>query len=225
MNYLLAVLSHGEPRSPYLEETLRSFHDHVTPTPSFALHYHDGRGEAEAPLIDIGWAGPEHLGFCRATQSLWDAAVTNARMRNLEYVFWLEHDFRFERHVDLVELATVLHRDEVAQVSLMRDAVNKAERKAGGVVEANPDAFAPMEEDDGSQWLRHRAYFTTNPSLMRVEFMENHPFAAGPSHLPYDIECEGRYGLDLKGKGFSFAVWGDGSPWVTHTGTRDGVGY
>jgi hypothetical protein len=68
--------------------------------------------------------------------------------------------------------------------------------------------------------LRHRSFFSTNPSLLRRDFMVENPWPADGE--PF---CEGRFGLELVQKGYSFGIWGDGDIWVDHIGRREGFGY
>lgn len=200
-----------------------------------------------------------------------------------EHVFWLEHDFVFTRNVDLRDLAAVLDTNQgstvavpehmpgnpsstgltgykttvggLAQMALMRNAVNNQEKAAGGLFESRPGQYMARGtacSGCGGElawvtttppgysgwacttlggcshpplapapvWLEHRSYFTTNPSLMRRAFMAEHPWP------DYPDQCEGRFGIDLIQAGYSFGVWGDGSPWVEHIGAaRTGFGY
>jgi hypothetical protein len=220
VKYTLALLTHGD--SPHLAETLESFLEQVTPAPTRLCTVRDGHGRLPPILDGRAWNGKvliPQMGFCRATRSLWHFAMRDLKHeREPSWVFWLEHDFRFLRPVDLGQLADVLDRDmTVAQVALMRGPENSAERRAGGVIAAKQRegyVFIPQ-----SGWLRHYAYFTTNPALMSVHFMRANRFPLE------EKECEGKFGLALKDRGYSFAVWGDGTPWVEHLGTRDGFGY
>ena len=247
MRYALAMLSHGksETSRPCLESFLR----HVTPKPSVAIALHDGDGEAYRPIeivterVHDGWLAhgwkvaintqPE--GFCRATGSLWRLAVARAAEEECDRVFWLEHDFVFTRPLDLRPLSHVLGANpQLAQMALMRGPVNKQEVAAGGLVESRGGVDGgtyvskvstwgigtPGSPREMYDWLEHSAYFTTNPSLMRIGFMRDLPWP-----LQYERECEGRYGLDLVEKGFTFGVWGEGDPWVDHIGHRDGKGF
>lgn len=233
MRYVLAVLSHGNPYSDTAEACLDSFLDQVTPMPAFVAYRHDGPGHA---FIGVGQkegagfaahAGSPQVGFCAATGLLWASALKVAVDVQADYVFWLEHDFKFTRPVDLEQLAYVLKTNKgLAQMALMRGPVNAKEKQAGGLVESRPGEFRSRITSRGIKspreildWLEHRSYFTTNPSLMRVGFMQQH---AWPS---YTSECEGRFGLDLVSHGLSFAAWGEGEPWVTHIGERSGFGY
>jgi hypothetical protein len=203
MDYTLLVLTHG--KSPTLDGTLASFLEHVLPAPTESLVVCDGPGPGQS-------LSETQLGFCEATRRAWAIAAEAPT----SHVFWLEHDFRFDRDVDLAELAAVLDVDrELAQMALLRQPVNEAERAAGGLVESRPGQF---ELQDGL-WMRQRSFFTTNPSLMRTTFMLGNPWPAYPD------QCEGRFGIDLIERGYAFGMWGAGEPWVSHFGVRDGFGY
>ena len=117
-----------------------------------------------------------------------------------------------------------MHND-LAELALMRGSVNNEERAAGGVIEKHigrGDVFSKIlshGDDFDISWLSHRAYFTTNPSLMRKEFMYLNPWP------DYERECEGRFAFDLRDRGYCFGIVGNGEPWVTHIGVRNGKGY
>lgn len=222
MKYALAVLTHGD-NADVLERTIHSFDANVSPPPVWRCLYQDGLCTVP-PLEPHQWVsinGLDRLGFCGATRRLWQMVARSDA--DFDFVFWLEHDFEFKRAVDIWPMALQLRADPtLAQMALMRGPVNEEERDAGGVVgkhEARGDVFRAEETESGHPFLRQWAYFTSNPSLMRREFMLEHPF---PEH---ERECEGKFGIQLRTAGFDFAVWGDGSPWVTHIGTRTGHGY
>lgn len=230
-DYRLAVLTHG--RMTTLDTALASFYENVTPAPSQVCVYADGvipsrrrdwlaqRGSRVGAELR---AGPAQQGFCAATGQLWQWASAP----DVPYVFWLEHDFVFLRPVDVRELAVVLDADHLlAQVALVRGPVSPEERAAGGLIESRPGEFEEMcgVYDGGfvqptDPWLRHRSFFTTNPSLMRREFMASNPWPTDGEPL-----CEGHYGIDLVQRGYKFAYWGGGEQWVDHVGRRTGFGY
>lgn len=209
MNYLLAVLSHGR-NERMMRQAIAAWHEHATPAPAEVLIHHD-TGRA---------------GFCAATAALW----TKAAASDYDYVLWLEHDFLLTRPVDLRDLAVLLDSHvidgrpnmslgdyplAVAQMALMRDAYSDEEKAAGGLFELRRADFQAMPNG----WLR-QPYFTTNPSLMRRDFMAANPF-------PDDGEphCEGRFSIALREQCWSFGTWGDGSVYVNHIGRRDGSGH
>ncbi len=220
MKYALAVLTHGPART--LPATLASFRENVSPAPAKVTVFSDGPSVQLEPILhDTGFPGArivhsrDQLGFCAATSMLW-TLVQDAR--DVDYVFWLEHDFTFTRPVDLTGPAALLEAEPgIAQVAFVRQAVNDVERTAGGLIESRPGQF--VAHDEPEPWLEHRSYYTTNPSLMRIVFMRQHPLRFDDK--PY---CEGRYGIDLIQRGFRFAAWGNGEVWVNHTGYRDGFG-
>lgn len=231
MNYHLMVLTHGD--GPTLERCLESFAEHVTPAPARLSIFRDGPGYTFVPdwpcPFHVEQIDPAQLGFCKASSAMWHSALYSHE----PYVFWLEHDFEFIKPVDLHGLAAVLDAaPELAQMSLMRDAVSEQEKAAGGLFELRRDHYTERETciidraDTSPQpgfweayWLEHRSYFTTNPSLMRRDFM-------GAERWPdYPAQCEGRFGIDLVERGYQFGVWGDGTPAVNHIGERTGSNY
>jgi hypothetical protein len=217
------VLTHADGRT--LGRTLRSFIEHVTPEPTQTIVYRDGKlleipddvPRGRVPLGDLVFtASFEQKGFCGATKELWMLASKS----DADYVFWLEHDFVFTRDVDLTKLAGTLDRNHhLAQIALMRDAVNAEEKAAGGLYELRRESYQHVTGRQGC-YMTHSNYFTTNPSLMPRDFMRAHPWP------DYADQCEGRFGIDLRNAGYRFGVWGSGEPWMTHIGLRyGGFGY
>jgi hypothetical protein len=232
VRYRLAVLTHGD--APHLDRAIESFAEHASPAPADLVCVVDGPGRTP-PVEPFGqWRGlvlPQQSGFCFASRELWRLASEPNVEATADYVFWLENDFVLTRPVDLSELAYVLDDrwPRLAQMQLMRGAVNAEERAAGGLYESRPGQYEPRttvaadSTDPGdwwnAPWLEHRSYMTTNPCLMPADFMLANPWPG------YDRECEGRFGIDLVKEGYTFGVWGDGSPWCEHIGQRDGFGY
>ena len=231
MRYRLVLITHGD--APALDRVVEAFEQNVTPAPAERLAIIDGSG-SRLP-VGVWNVSPslEQRGFCEATRAGWTAGAESS----FDYVFWLENDFLITRTVDLALLAAVLDANsQLAQMQLMRNAVNEQERAAGGLYESRPGQYEsrvwrepfvrPASYAVGvpipgreHHWLRHRAYLTTNPCLMRRDFMAENPWP------DYPEQCEGRFGIDLVAAGFSFGVWGDGQPWCEHVGIRDGFGY
>lgn len=222
MKYALMFLTHGPGYT--VSATLDSFMERVVPEPTELLAVRDGDGALPPMVYDRPWDGyvlEPQSGFCSATRAAWRLAAES----ECDYVFWLEHDFLFERDVDLRDAASVLHLFRyLAQVSLMRQPVSSREKALGSVraTFGTSDPWEPFTEalpDRTVEWMRHRSYFTTNPSLMRTDFMKKNPW-------PDDgEECEGKYGLRLKEAGYAFGVMGKGETWVEHIGERNGFGY
>lgn len=222
IDYLLVVVTHGAGES--LWECLQSFKNNVSPAPAYLyVHRDEPDGDLRVPQVcedgRVEIANPA-VGFCEATRRAWQWAAESPH----DYVFWLEHDFIFERPVDLSALAGELdwRSNTLAQMSLMRGPVNEREIAAGGLYESRRDDYTlqfTSSESEAWPFLEHRAYFTTNPSLMRRGFLEGNPWPH------YEQFCEGKFGVDLVETGWSFGVWGAGEPWVRHTGERTGFGY
>ena len=241
MTYRLIVLTDGR---GLLAGTLASFAAHVSPAPAEVYIHGDGEaGVREAydaaahfgPALSPNWTvggTTERQGFCSAVAECWE----EAGQPGPGFVYWLEDDFLHTRDVDLRELAWVLAHDaELAQIALCRGPANEHEERAGGLVASRPDEYqqetawfdkfnGPPEDLRSSHelverpWLRHRSYWTTNPSLFRKALAAAHPWPAVP-------KCEGLFGASLRQIGFSFGLWGSGEPWVDHVGHRQGKGY
>lgn len=222
MRYALAVLTHDTgDEGETLRRSIASFDEHVWPPPVARFVYCDGRAPLP-PIAPYPWTAivaKEQQGFCVATRRLWQMAAEDPQ--TFDYVFWLEHDFEFRRTVNVERMARILDDDdgtELVQVALMRGPANESERKTGGL-------YAEMLRrghsiDQREDHFIHRAFFTTNPSLMSRAFMRWVPFPE------YDSECEGRFGYDLRQDGYRFACMGAGEPWVKHFGKRTtGKGY
>jgi hypothetical protein len=237
MRYRLVLLTHGRDFEP-LKRTLRSFWINVQPQPNEISVVYDGASipsrlidglEQYFPQMSAKVAGDGQVGFCDATNAAWESGSAGDGDAP-EYVFHLEHDFVFHRAIHLAYLANVLAAyPEMAQISLMRQPCNPLEEEAGGVVDFyGRETFEKADyvvtddirfhSEKHFPYLVHHHYFTTNPSLMRREFMAEHSWPNGPA-------CEGVFGLELRNAGFCFGVWGDGEPWIEHIGKRNGKGY
>ncbi len=211
MTYRLVLVSHGP--AGQLRRVLGAFAQYVRPAPTELLAVLDGHDAAVPPADELGpWQVhvAERAGFCATTQRAWAMCAKPGP----DFVFYLENDFVITRSVELKEVARVLSVfPEMAQMALMRDAVNEQEKEAGGLYESLRDDYTCV-----GAYLEHQAYFTTNPSLMRRDFMSRWPWPVGS-------ECEGKFGSELVKAGYTFGVWGTGEPWCKHIGERDGFGY
>ena len=138
------------------------------------------------------------------------------------YVFHLEDDFVINEPIDLFAMMRVLdNNSHLVQMALRRQAWNDDEKRAGGIVELDPNSFE--EKTDGiNTWLEHRKFFTTNPSLYSRNLTIENPWPVG-------INSEGRYGISLfEGTNLRSGYWGAkvGKPKCTHIGDyREGDGY
>lgn len=163
----------------------------------------------------------DRLGFSGAYANAWRFLARQPE----RWLFSTEDDFVFNREVDLTDLHAVLIRNpHLAQMALRRQAWSPAEKAAGGVVEQHPHDYEDMTtalQPLAVQWLAHRRFWTTNPSLFRRDLTE-----IGWPEVP---ESEGHFTRVLTASPETrFGFWGkrDDDPWVTHIGTeRVGHGY
>jgi hypothetical protein len=101
-------------------------------------------------------------GFAGAIQAGWDHLGPGDGL-----VFHLEDDFLIDDPVPFDAMAAVLtDAPDVVQVALLRQAVNRREQAAGGLIAADWDDFTD-EMIAGVPVVTHRRFFTTNPSLYR----------------------------------------------------------
>lgn len=143
----IALLYISDGRVAYSEHTLRSA---LVNLPKFDQYI----------FVDDA---DHRLGFNGAVAAGWAQVST-------DYVFHLEQDFTFNFPAPVQDMLRILEaRPEVAQVSLKRQAWNNLEKAAGGIVEANPQWFTEVNNPALPTHTQHRVYFTTNPSLYRVD--------------------------------------------------------
>lgn len=212
MKYRLVCITHGD--GAPLVATLASFYKHVSPAPTETALVWDGctldDDEIDATLDawdEFVYSIPP-VGFCHTCEKAWQEAAAPG----IDWVFWLEHDFEFLRDVDLTQLAKCLRANaDLAQVSLLREPVG---HEGDSLVEYD---WKERRRKD-VRWLEQSRYWTTNPSLFPAHL------ARGTS-WPIDPQCEGRFTIKLRADGHVFGVFGDGSPWIRHTGERTGFGY
>lgn len=195
----LIVISDG--RQDYLTRTLLSAAKNL-PTVEHVIHVDDR---------------DHQLGFAGAIQAAWDRALQT----DCTHLFHLEGDFTLDRPVPLRAMLSILHVcPHLVQLALLRQPWNAAERAAGGIWQQHPDSYERMRVGPGVEWLEHRRFFTTNPSV--------YPRWVAKRGWPQQPHSEGVFGLNLFGEDPArrAAFWGDGSEWVTHIGDeRHGHGY
>jgi hypothetical protein len=129
-------------------------------------------------------------------------------------VFHLEDDFTFNRPVDLGAMAaSSIENPNLVQLALRRQPWNDEERAAGGIVEQHPDDYDRPLRPHGHEWLEHRRFFTTNPSLYRRSLC-----ALG---WPDVEQSEGHFTHQLTRPRRALRVLGPrhSGEWVTHIGT------
>jgi hypothetical protein len=153
------------------------------------------------------------VGFAGAIAAGW--RVLDNLLDEDAHVFHLEDDWHFddrpplERMVELLEL-----EPELANVALVRNAVNRREHAAGGLIASYPAGTFAERTTNGIDWLEHRAYFTTNPGIY-----PRHLIATGFADPP---DAERKYGAELLERGYRFAYLGraDDPPLAWHRGKR-----
>jgi len=206
MNYRLVVITHGDGEP--LAATLDSFFDSVRPLPSDTVVVWDGpMRPVETDLADTVIWSETPQGFCRTARTTW----TEAARLGVDYVFWLEHDFEFLRPVELELLARTLeYNSELAQMSLLREPMGHE----GESLAVGWERFKAGRRE----WMEQSTYWTTNPSLIPGWVFRQFEW-------PDEPHCEGKHTIALREEGLAFGVWGDGEPWVRHTGVRTGFGY
>lgn len=193
------------------------------------IAYLDEFVRSDDGVDEVFWHPRGRQGFGGAIRYAWGKILADSAATHL---FHLEDDFTFNRPVNLDHLAVVLDTyPEIVQMALRRQPWNDAELAAGGVVELHPTAFTDtaaelMLPDGGIEhfdWLEHRLFWTTNPALIRTEFIAENPW-------PDSRHSEGiftRRVLD-RNPDARFGYWGarDSGEWVHHIGAdRIGTGY
>lgn len=170
------------------------------------IHHPLGR-QGFGGAIRFAW---EHLWICSSAS----------------HIFHLEDDFTFNRPVPLDDMASLLDRfPYLAQLALRRQPWNAAEIVAGGVIETNPEAFVDrrLVLDDAwvQEWLEHRQFWTTNPSLFPRWVLQ--------ARWPKGPRSEGLFTHQMLGDpDLRFGYYGarDSGEWVHHIGDhRVGTGY
>lgn len=168
--------------------------------------------------------GSDRAGFGGAIRNAWRFLRAAP---DVEWIFWLEDDFRITRPVDLPALMRVMDGfPYLAQIALERQPWNDIERAAGGILEQHPDSWESVAigatgRGDAHIWREHRRFFTTNPCLIRRSLLDR--------EWPEGSESEGRFGIDLFAEDpqTRCAFWGaQGEQWCEHIGhERVGTGY
>jgi len=222
----LTLLAITDGRRDCLIRTLQSFEESVDQTTvAHRLIVNDSLDQDYGQWIDYTYNFDEHISHRTYDRSKWGFAGA-IKMgwqyvpEDIPYVFHLEDDFTFNRFLDVHAMIAVLEqRPYLRQMALRRQAWNDLEQEAGGIVECHPHEYADMT-DGPNQWLEHRLFFTTNPSI----------YPQYPMHVgwPSGSGSEAAFTqLLLQDPAARFGYWGsrDLEPWVTHIGQRSGTGY
>lgn len=224
---VVAVFGHG--RREYLDRTLTSFEANVDPDLIAARVIFDDSGDDRyqwglARMYDWwGVVGGPKGGFSGNIIRGWQVL----QGVHAPYVFHLEEDFTFNRPIDLAAMIRVLDAQQhLVQLALLRQPVNRDEKAAGGFIPADPESFVDCT-DGTAEWIEHRKFFTTNPSLYRKSLMRlgwpDEEFSEGV--FTHRILASGTHeSADPR-----FGLWGNTqqTPAVHHIGDdrADGSGY
>ena len=160
----------------------------------------------------------QRSGFGGAIISAWD----QLRKTDADWVFHLEEDFTFNKHIDLQAMQKVLMaKPHIVQMALRRQPWNDIEVEAGGVIEVQPESYLEWT-DETDYWLQHRNFFTTNPSLYGRSLIDYHEW-------PNCDRSEGIFSVELFSDPDNVSgYWGSKTmgEWCTHIGQqRKGKGY
>lgn len=162
--------------------------------------------------------GDENLGYAEAMQKVLDTF----RSLGNKYMFFLEEDFLPKVNIDFNKMRYLLENNkEVIQISLMRQPWYKEEIDAGGVVQTKKQNFENITEKNDIKWVKHREYFTGNPSLISDKVLKY--------SWPKVRWSEYFFGKKLLEEGFYFGILGsiDSDDWIAveHIGHyQKGVG-
>ncbi len=223
-NVAALVITDG--RREHIADTIASFELNVPYGAVTERWLYDDSGDEENhrwlrsmfPTWTLVFHARGRQGFGGAIRTAWSVLQTETEA---DYIFHLEDDFTFNRLIPLDGMIELLDSyPNIAQVALRRQAWNPVEKAAGGVVEANPEAFLELLTMYGDRWLEHSLFFTTNPCIYRKSLFD---FA-----WPEGEQSEGQFTMMLREAGYRFAYWGarNDAPWVHHTGLeRNGTGY
>lgn len=232
MTPTIALVVVGDGRTTYLDQCMDSMEGRICGNVIERWMFDDSADDAYRATLRRRWryflhvGHGERIGFAGAVRRVWETLTKDSCA---DLVFHVEEDFVFTRPVNLDHMAEVLcARPRLVQMALRRQSWNTAERAAGGVVETHPSAYADRRDRHGREWLEHRMFFTTNPSLYRRSLC-----GVG---WPDGAASEGRLTGRLLAQGspesaperLTFGYWGrrDSGAWVEHVGhERTGVGY
>lgn len=212
----IALLIMTDGRRDYIGETVSSAFYNLD-GPIIEKWMHDDSGdednrrwlESRFPSFTHIGQGPRR-GFGGAYDFAWK---TLAAQSKADYIFNLEDDFTFNRIIPLEDMIQVLEENpNVYQMALRRQAWSSEEIRVGGVIERWPESFHQQPN-----WISHRLFFTTNPSLYRKSLIETRTY-------PNVKDSEGHFSQSIVASDpdAQFGYWGrkTDAPWVTHIGVK-----
>jgi hypothetical protein len=229
---MIAVLIITDGRRDCITRTIPSAADRLHGDIGEWWVYDDSGDPANRAWLAEMWPNMRHIhhpygrqGFGCAIRYAWNMIREQS---GCAQVFHLEDDFTFNREVPLDEMVQILSaHPEITQMALRRQPWNQAEKEAGGVVELQPSEFSPVARWIGHghvvNWLEHRLFWTTNPSLFRRDLLDRFEWPDG-------LHSEGLFTRQILAADSEnrFGYWGalDSGEWVEHIGDqRVGTGY
>ena len=109
-------------------------------------------------------------------------ALRRAAQMEVNWVFFCEDDYEFERDVDLEALAQQMRDNpRVTQMVIRRQGWFPAEVEAGGMIERYDPALFTERSQNGSTWIEHRQFYSLNPHLVRRSFIATHRWPERPN--------------------------------------------
>ena len=222
---VVIVMTDG--RLDCLRESLPSLQDRLHgPVSQWLVHDDTGDPEHHQRLRDElppTWqlvTTAQRSGFGGAYRHAYDWILAHTHQ---PFVFSTEDDFVLTRDLNLTEMAFVLsHRAGLAQLALRRQPWNDTERAAGGIVECHPGKYGDYDDHHGNQWLEHRLFYTTNPSLIPRSVLAAHRWPTVPGSE--GVFSAGLFADPTARSGY----WGSraSGEWCQHIGyERRGRGY
>jgi hypothetical protein len=159
----------------------------------------------------------DHMGHGPAVQF----AIREAARMDVDWVFWSEDDYQYQRKVDLAAIARVMEATpHLKQMSLMRQSWFPSEKAAGPTVIGR---FDPSLFVERPEWIEHRQFYTLNPHLVSRDLLRVIRWPPVPNS---EVAFGARLFHDPRP---ICGIWGSKSdaPWVLHqeNAVRVGTGY
>ena len=212
----------GDGRIQYLRQAVASYHKSVINADDYLIMINDTGDSGYARVLDDEFPEfkiihhPERRGLGGAVRSAWTEAVKTG----CDFVFHVEEDFIFPDEIDAFDLVKLLvSRPHLAQMCLVRNAVNDQESAAGGMLHVDPSRYTECSNGQ-VDWLEQSSLFSFNPALISIGVIE-HALHTATDFLERDVTDV------LTPQGYAFGLLGKMSddPRCIHIGTQHSSGY
>ena len=212
----LLIMSHG--RGKELKQAIDSIHSNLRGRIDRWVIHSDAPNPCWNMWLRDRWGGDIVIndgerGFTKSIINAW-------KHIDDDYIIHWEEDFVLKEEVNVDLLRWILETSpELAQVALKRQPWNDAEKRAGGIIEQDPEAYTE-EMKYGYVVTKHRKFFTTNPCIYGRNVVE--------LGWPDEQYSEGMFGFKVWDAGLYSSFLGSkfDPPKVEHIGyERTGVGY